>query len=114
MTTTEIDPTEPRHGGNASSAAAYESSKAQHASDRERIYALIESSPAGLTSKEIGRLLQKEIHTFSGRLTQLKQTWRIVGTGVTREGAEVLVKASTTPPVQLGFGESLRPSDRSW
>ena len=75
--TTEIDPTEPRHGGNSSSAAAFASGKARHQGERERIFALIESSPAGLTSKEIGRLLHKEIHTFSGRLTQLKQAWRI-------------------------------------
>jgi hypothetical protein len=85
------DVTARKHHGNRASEAAHAKGSHQHASLREQIFEMIAHAD-GLTSKELGHRLGRPIHTFSGRLSQLKAEGRIVGTGEMREGAEVLVR----------------------
>jgi hypothetical protein len=80
-----------RHHGNAASRDANLLSSAVHVRDKEAIYALLRSTPSGLTSKEIGFTLNKPLNTFSGRISQLKADGKVRGTGRRRNGAEVIV-----------------------
>lgn len=84
-----MDITAHRHGGNASSNAAYARSKGRHGAARHVLYALILTSD-GLTSKELGERTGWALNTFSGRLAELKRDGLIRGTGERRNGAEVL------------------------
>lgn len=78
-----------RHRGNLQSEAANKRVHSTKNSVLEEIYRLIAAS-AGLTSKEIGSLLNKQLNTFSGRLRELKNAGRIEPTGAERDGCAVL------------------------
>lgn len=55
---------------------------------------LLRLNPAGLTSKEIARLLEMELHQVSGRLSELRHKHKeIFGIGTRRDGAEVLMRS---------------------
>lgn len=78
-----------KHKGNERSEAANRKVNATKTSVAQTIYSLIAAS-AGLTSKEIGVKLGKEIHTFSGRISKLKADGKIYETGEERDGCAVL------------------------
>lgn len=83
------DITRNRHHRNPQSEAANRRVHPTKTSVELTIYNLLAAS-AGLTSKEIGAKLGKEIHTFSGRISQLKADQKIYETGEVREGCAVL------------------------
>jgi hypothetical protein len=91
------DITRNRHRGNPASVAAYERSLFTHENDEERVYLhiILVTGPSvgrdGVTSKEVAAALGKPLNAISGRLTSLKMKGKIRGTGVRRDGAEVLV-----------------------
>jgi DNA-binding IclR family transcriptional regulator len=89
-----------RGRNNPASQAAFERSAPMHKSQRQRILEMIEGSD-GLTSKEIAQRTGWPLHAFSGRITSLKASELIRGTGEYRYGAEVLV--STHEPKQANF-----------
>jgi len=85
------DVTANKHGGNPNSVAAYAKGSARHECERDAILAILHRHPFGLTSKEIGEMVEKPLHAISGRFSELKQSGKIYGTGERRKGAEVLV-----------------------
>jgi DNA-binding MarR family transcriptional regulator len=84
------DITSNRHGGNEASRVAFIKSEPFHKSQRVRIYEMIAES-SGLTSKDIAKKTGWAMHTFSGRITKLKEDGFIRGTGKLEYGCEVLV-----------------------
>ncbi len=87
IATCPVDITARKHKGNAESIAANPSELRKRES-HERILTLLRES--NLTSKEIAARLGVEIHTISGRLSELKQMGKIVATGIRTDGAAVL------------------------
>lgn len=82
-----FDVCESRHRGNPASEAANPS--ARHKRDlHEQILRLLECGP--MTSKEIGAHLGREMHVFSGRVSELLATGEIVATTYRRDGCRVL------------------------
>ena len=73
------------------------SEEARYASARETIYALIAQSSDGMTSKEIAQRTGWALHTFGGRLSELKTRGKIRGTGQKRYGAEVWIAYRAFP-----------------
>ena len=71
--------------------------EARYASARETIYALIAQSSDGMTSKEIAQRTGWALHTFGGRLSELKTLGKIRGTGQKRYGAEVWIAYRVFP-----------------
>ena len=71
--------------------------EARYASARETIYELIAQSSDGMTSKEIAQRTGWALHTFGGRLAELKATGKIRGTGQKRYGAEVWIAYRAFP-----------------
>ena len=76
-----------KHRGNAQSNAA-NPAKFSKQRDRSLVYELIRDS-AGITSKEIAEVLGRPLHTFSGRISELKRDQRIAVRGA-RDGAGIL------------------------
>ncbi len=76
--------------GNNANHAAYRNSPGAHESTRQQIYAMISASSAGMTAREIAEKTGWALHTFSGRLAEMKRDELIRGTGLFRCGAEVL------------------------
>lgn len=85
-----MDITVNRHRGHAASADANPSSNAKRKSHARIFKILIGAGDRGLTSKEIGTILNKPLNTFSGRLSEMKARGMIVETGGRRGGASVL------------------------
>jgi len=73
------------------------SEEARYASARTTIYALIAQSSDGMTSKEIAQRTGWALHTFGGRLAELKAAGKIRATGQKRYGAEVLIAYRAFP-----------------
>ena len=71
--------------------------EARYASARVTIYTLIAQSSDGLTSKEIAQRTGWALHTFGGRLAELKAAGKIRATGEKRYGAEVLIAYRAFP-----------------
>lgn len=71
--------------------------EARYASARVTIYTLIAQSSDGLTSKEIAQRTGWALHTFGGRLAELKAAGKIRATGQKRYGAEVLIAYRAFP-----------------
>lgn len=82
------DVTANRHKGNAESVAANPSELRKRES-HERILELLRQS--NLTSKEIAARLGVELHTISGRFSELRHQLKLITTtGTKRDGAAVL------------------------
>lgn len=82
-----------RHKGNQESRDANPCQEAKNRG-QEEIFSLIESADfyrsGGLTSKEIGKMLNKPLNAISGRISELKAMRLIEPTGERRDGAAVL------------------------
>jgi CRP-like cAMP-binding protein len=89
-----------RHGGNTVNVLAFRRGEARYANARETIYTLIAESSDGMTSKEIAQRTGWALHTFSRRLTELKDAGKIRSTRQKRYGAEVWI-AYRAFPMQL-------------
>lgn len=94
------DITANRHKNNPASVQAWERGHSSHEAAKQRVYELIADSQ-GITSKEIAQKLGWALHTFSGRISQLKASGFIRGTGERRMGAEILVAVRV--PKQLSL-----------
>lgn len=94
------DITKSRHKNNPASNAAFERGQSSHEAAKQRVYELIAESQ-GITSKEIAERLGWSLHTFSGRISQLKAAGFIRGTGERRYGAEVLVAVRKAEQMSL-------------
>lgn len=77
-----------RHGGSHESIDANPNDD-EKALDREKIYQLIKTLGQSW-SKELGRIMNRPIHKFSGRLTELVVLKRLEKTGERKEGCAVL------------------------
>jgi CRP-like cAMP-binding protein len=76
------------HGNNTESAAAFERNHSTRKFDREQLFDLLQQSP--MTMKEVSSLLQRPLHTLSGRASELKQQHRVEKTGLVRDGSAEL------------------------
>lgn len=94
------DITSGKHKGNPASNSAFERGQSSHEAAKQRVYEMIADSK-GITSKEIAERLGWALHTFSGRISQLKAAGKIVGTGERRDGAEVLVAVRKAEQMSL-------------
>lgn len=83
-----------KHHHNPQSNAANQ--KVNKLYDRQRVLDIIKDSD-GITSKEIARRLNKQLHQVSGRLSELKADEIISETGLKREGCAVY----TVTPKQM-------------
>lgn len=97
------DITANKHHGNAASETAFRKGNARHQAAREKICQLLQRED--MTSKEIAERTGWAMHTFSGRLTELKRDGLVTGTGVMRRGAEVLRVVKKEPAEQLSLLE---------
>lgn len=84
------DITSNKHRGNVASVKAFRKGHGAHESTRRQIFTMLSETTSGLTSKEIAMRTGWALHTFSGRLAEMKRDGVIRGTGVNRYGAEVL------------------------
>jgi hypothetical protein len=80
-----------RHGGNAESQAAYERLRGSLTRSQKEAADLYRGIyPESLTSKEVARLLNKPLHSVSGRCTEGKQDGWLRPTDVVRDGSRAL------------------------
>ena len=88
-----------KYGEGKANVLAFRSSsgEARYASARVTIYTLIAQSSDGLTSKEIAQRTGWALHTFGGRLAELKAAGKIRATGQKRYGAEVWIAYRAFP-----------------
>ena len=87
-----FDITARKHKGNAASKAANPKAQAKKES-HEKILELLRMN-GRLTAKEISILLGKPFNAISGRFSELKMLGKIRGTGVRKEGSELLEVAA--------------------
>ena len=86
------DITAKKHGGNPHSQKAYEISRRDASSMRERIRLYVSSQEyQGATVKEWASLIGKQLNQVSGRFSQLKADGDILDSGREREGCTVWV-----------------------
>lgn len=80
------DITANRHGGNKQSVAANERIKPFKSNLRSQVYAcILEAGVPGCTLEEIADSLNKQVHSVSGRVTELKAQKLIRESGRTRK-----------------------------
>lgn len=78
-----------RHRGNPQSVAANRLVDPMKTSMRTTIYNLL-AAGAGMTLKELGQKLGKQLNQISGRISELKADNKIYETGEVRNGCAVL------------------------
>ena len=76
-----------KHQGNAESEAANLRLK-NKAESREQVYRML--LKYDMTCKELAAELGKEMHTISGRITELKKQGRVMPTAIVRNGCRVV------------------------
>ena len=91
------DITSNKHGGNANSAAAYETIADTLTNRQNDVLSALLRHPAGMTSKEVAEWLESPLNAISGRISELKAMGRIREAG-RRDGCAVLVMADTKLP----------------
>lgn len=99
-----LDITAQKHRGNTASNDAYSLGAPHHCAVREAIFTHLQQF-GPMTSKEIGRAFSMSLHTFSGRLSEMRRSGRIRGTGERRGNAEILEIVSSE---DLESGEASR------
>jgi predicted HTH transcriptional regulator len=85
------DTTTTKHSNGMAKVLVFPRNSARYANAREIIYALIAESSDGMTSREIAQRTGWALHTFGGRLAELKAAGKIRSTGRKRYGAEVWI-----------------------
>jgi len=91
------DITQNKHGGNANSAAAYETIADTLTNRQNDVLSALLRHPAGMTSKEVAEWLESPLNAISGRISELKAMGKIKEAG-RRDGCAVLVMADTKLP----------------
>ncbi len=81
-----------KHKGNANSKAANPKAKSKQET-HEKILQLLRVN-GRLTGKEIAIMLGKPFNAISGRFSELKLMNKIRGTGIRKDGSEVLEKVA--------------------
>ena len=96
-TETMKDITQNKHGGNANSAAAFETIADTLTNRQNDVLSALLRHPAGMTSKEVAEWLESPLNAISGRISELKAMGKIREAG-RRDGCAVLVMADTKLP----------------
>jgi len=91
------DITQKKHGGNANSAAAFETIADTLTNRQNDVLSTLLRHPAGMTSKEIAEWLESPLNAISGRISELKAMGKVRESG-RRDGCAVLVMADATLP----------------
>ena len=103
------DITQNRHGGNANSAAAYETIADTLTNRQNDVLSALLRHPAGMTSKEIAEWLESPLNAISGRISELKAMGKVKEAG-RRDGCAVLVMANA----KLPEGDTLDQLRAAW
>ena len=91
------DITQNKHGGNANSAAAFETIADTLTNRQNDVLSALLRHPVGMTSKEIAEWLESPLNAISGRISELKAMGKVRESG-RRDGCAVLVMADTKLP----------------
>jgi len=103
------DITQNRHGGNANSAAAFETIADTLTNRQNDVLSALLRHPAGMTSKEVAEWLESPLNAISGRISELKAMGRIRESG-RRDGCAVLVMVD----MKLPEGDVLDQLRQAW